>query len=120
MKTLRFHTGRGGRFYSQGHVTFTEFEKIQGSVAFAELFLNGDILTDDSGNELDYEINRDGTGYVSCDGDYDTDTWVNENNLTPNQINALVDCWKHESHWDQEEIHRILTDHYPFYLDEQS
>lgn len=115
MKILRFHTGRGGRFNNQGHVTFIEFERILDTDAFQEYFLNestGEWIMP-SGNALDCEINDNGTGYINDDGEYDSDHWVKEDDLNPKQAIALGQACKYGTHWDEKEMKRILNEYYP-------
>jgi len=116
MKILKFHTGRGGRFNNSGFVTFVEFEKIKEGNTFSGVYLN-DTLTKcfcQSGNELDFEINEDGTGYLNEDHDYDTTTCVLVDELDEKQINALIRA--KDSHWNANEIERILNSHYSEFL----
>lgn len=118
MKNLKFHTGRGGRFNNQGYVTFVGFESITEGHTFDNLFPNDDwtIVRDPAGNELNFEINEDGTGYVDDDGEYDSTHVVKENELNEKQIEALIR--EKDYYWDKEEIVRVLTEHYAEFLKE--
>lgn len=119
MKNLKFHTGRGGRYNNPGYVTFTGFESITEGHTFDDLFPNDDwsIVRDPAENELDFEINEDGTGYVDDDGYYDSTHVVKENELNKKQIAALIR--EKDSHRDREEIVRVLTEHYAEYMPEE-
>jgi hypothetical protein len=118
MKTLRFHTGRGGRFNNQGHVTFVGFETIQDSSAWDPYFLGEDgTWKNEMGDELDCQINEDGTGYIDDDGEYDSDNWVLKDSLNDNQVAAIID--KYDDYFasqypnsDESEIGRILQEYY--------
>lgn len=128
LRVLRFHTGRGGRFNNAGYVTFQGFEKIQdNSVCFEDLAFQetkngnpvmsewgGQVLLNGAGNEVDYCINADGTGYVNIDHDYDSDHWVIENELLEQQISAL----QREASvgFYDAEARKIIEEHYPNYV----
>lgn len=137
MKTLHFHTGRGGQFHNPGHVTFMGFGTIQETNLFNEYYFettqedidDPDIETGDrepgwyhaNGNELDCEINDDGTGYINADYEYDSDHWVKENDLNDTQVAALVQ-WYNNSYFgptlgsEEAEVKRIIHEHYPNYI----
>lgn len=139
MKTLRFHTGRGGQFHNPGYVTFIGFETIQETNIFNEHYFqttqedidDPDTETGDrepgwyhaNGNELDCEINDDGTGYINADYEYDSDHWVKENDLNEIQINAIIRmCKGRAGHFfplsDEAQLEEIIREHYPEYLSE--
>lgn len=115
MKVLKFWTHRGGRYFNSGHIDFVGFETIEEGVTFEDHFYyeEKEKWYEANGNELDYEINEDGTGYVNVDHDYDTTTCVLENNLNTKQINAIQrmdsNCFINE-----EELKIILNKHYPY------
>lgn len=93
MKVLKFHIGRGGRFFNQGYVTFEGFESLKdGDYNFNDYFPteSGEGYVDSNGNEVDYLCNDDGTGYIDDDGDYDKTVWKNENELNAKEVNALI------------------------------
>ena len=114
-KVLKFKTARGGRFNNPGHVTFEDFQTMDESNILQEHFYNEDEdkWYEENGEELDFVKNEDGTGYVQIDHEYDTTTFVMEDNLDPKQIGALINA----DHWNTEEIERILNEYYEEYLD---
>jgi hypothetical protein len=114
-KVLKFHTGRGGRFFNPGHVSFVGFERIDEGNTFEDLFLSDDekICRDASGNELDFEINSDGTGYVNEDYDYNRTDCVLEDDLTASQVVALI---RERDGYLSDEINRILNEYYDNYI----
>jgi hypothetical protein len=127
-KVLKFHTGRGGRFYNSGNVEFVDFETIDESNNFDEFFLQTDendnpILEDGEeiyftscGNRLDFKNYGDGTGYINIDNEYNSYNFVFENELSDKQIHALVKCKENEKHWNIKEIERILSTYYEDYI----
>lgn len=137
MKTLHFHTGRGGQFFNPGHVSFRGFETIHETGIFNEYYFyysqedieDPDIIKEEpgwyraNGDMLDYEINEDGTGFIHSDTIYDSDHWVKEEDLNEKQIEAIVE-WYNESlcgpipYSDEAEIRRIIHEHYPNYITE--
>jgi hypothetical protein len=117
MKILRFHIGRGGRFHNQGHVSFVKIETIHETNAFEPYFNIDGKFIDSGGNEVDYSINDDGTGYINDDGEYDSDYWVLENSLNAKQIDAIIEEYddyiaSKYPNSDHAEIERILKEHY--------
>lgn len=125
-KVLKFQTGRGGRFNNAGHVTFVNFERIDEGMTFEQHFFDEETNTwfQASGNELDCEINDDGTGYVNVDHDYDTTHCVFEDDLSEKQINAIIVALNGEHpnqgiYWSNySDLKRIIEEYYPEYLDE--
>lgn len=141
MKTLKFHTGRGGRFYNSGHVTFEGIEDMDlNSCEFEGMFplyeedvldenyrvievgkpildkYGNQVINHPSGDELDYEYNSEtGTGYINIDHDYNTTRWVKEYELNNKQVYALQRAVKYESYYDLYEIKRILNEYYSEY-----
>ena len=114
-KVLQFHTGRGGSFHNSGYVTFVRFGKITDSGNFDQYFPDdNDGYTDAAGNELDFIINDDGTGYINDDGDYDSTTWVKEDDLDVKQINAII---RELDSLDGDELQRIVDEYYSEYVD---
>lgn len=113
MKTLRFHTGRGGQFHNPGHVTFVKFGTIQDSENWHQYFFRDEENKwyDEGGNELDCQINEDGTGYINDDNDYDTDHWVKEDELNAKQIEAIKRAI-YNGHFDEKELNEIITKYY--------
>jgi len=111
MKALKFHTKRGGQFNNAGFVKFIEFEKLEEGNTFEDFFFNEETNKwfTPSGNELDYSISEDGTGYVNFDNDYDRTDVVFENKLNQKQINALIRA--KGNHWNTSEIERILAEY---------
>ena len=116
MKNLKFKTGRGGRFNNQGHVTFIGFEDITDGGTFNEVFPNEDfsIVTNGAGNELDFLINDDGTGFLDNDGEYDTIRVVKEDDLNEKQINAVIEIMEYD--YNHEDLERIIKEYYIEYL----
>jgi len=129
MKTLHFHTGRGGAFHNAGHITFRGFQTIQQTSLFDEYYFYYDqemiddpeIVTGDrkpgwytaSGNELDCQINEDGTGYINADYEYDSDHWVKENELSEIQQNVIIRAINNSYMPEIEELEQIIREHYP-------
>jgi len=76
---LHFHTGRGGRFNNQGHVTFCGVNDIGEVLSILDsgkhnTYLEGDVYTDCNGGELITVAEVEtGVGILDWDGDYDTD-----------------------------------------------
>lgn len=91
VRVLKFHTGRGGKFFNSGYVRFIDFDRIENSHNWDNYFFCDEKNTwyDGNGNELDYQINGDGTGYINDDNEYDTTNWVNEDELNDKQISAI-------------------------------
>ncbi len=118
MKNLKFHIGRGGRFNNQGHMTFVNFKNIDDGCFFEDYSLSedGKICYDNVGNELDFQINDDGTGYIDDDGEYDTTIVVKENNLNNKQINAVIDYINTQLLYSKDLI-EIINLYYPEYLE---
>ena len=115
-KILRFHTGRGGRFHNQGYVTFVDFEKMTSqSPVFDDLFYyeEENKIIDNGSNVLDFVMNDDGTGYIDDDGEYNTDTWVFEDDLNTKQIHAII---REFDGFYGDELKTIINEFYPEYL----
>ena len=117
-RVLKFHTGRGGRYYNQGHVTFIKFEEIEEGNNFDKYFFDEDedLYRDGSNNELDYQINEDGTGYINDDGEYDSTHFVLEEDLNEKQIYALI---REFDGIYEKEAREIIKEYYPSYLPEE-
>lgn len=114
MKNLKFHTGRGGQFNNAGYVSFVEFEDLQDGITFEKFFQDDNGKWFDSAcNELDLQINEDGTGYVNEDHDYDTTTVVREDNLNAKQINALIRAYNTFFWNGNSDIENIVKEYYP-------
>lgn len=114
-KVLRFHIGRGGRFFNPGFMIFIGFEKLEeGDKNFIDFYPdeNGG-WKEDNGNELDYMVNEDGTGYINIDNDYDKDVWELEDNLSSKQIDALL---RAKDGFYKDEIKEILEKYYEDYI----
>lgn len=73
---VKFHIGRGGRYYNPGHLTFVGCEGINEGQAFDELFLSEDETQylDSQGEEvgLTVEEAETGIGKINQDNEYDT------------------------------------------------
>ena len=66
-------TARGGRFYNGGHKSIIDSGKsitdYIGDLCFDE---KKQTLHNGAGNELEFEFNSNGTGYINIDNEYDT------------------------------------------------
>ena len=120
LKILQFYKGRGGRFHNAGFLSFVGFSEkltIQHLIFQNYYWIEEkETFFNDSNNEVDYCINEDGSGWVSDDGEYDTDSFCLENNLNDKEINVILDEIANESlHFH--ELQRIVETYYSEYLD---
>lgn len=92
---VKFHRGRGGRFYNGGHVTFVGCERIDEGSAFDELFLSEDETQwlDSQGKEvgLSVEESETGIGTIDQDGEYDTTTTMHITDCDHSSLAAIAE-----------------------------
>lgn len=116
-RILKFHEGRGGRFFNPGYLTFESFDEcIQDDNTIADsCFVEEETgrLLSASGNELDYQFNEDGTGYINYDNNYDTIYYVMEDDLTVGQQTCLSKIDVNDVYYD--EVRTILEKYYDGY-----
>jgi hypothetical protein len=91
---LHFHTGRGGKFNNQGHVTYCgEKSILQILRNDNSVFISEDDLyyIDNSGNELiSVEEAESGVGKIDFDGEYDTDTCIFLEECGETELNLIL------------------------------
>ena len=117
---LCFHIGRGGRFFNQGHLTFSGTKKITDTSDFDRLFppkyKNGnDNLKSkkaewlsETGNsvELTNEMVKSGVGRINFDNDFDTTYTTYLKDLSEEEIEAVIKA----DPWDVEYIKAALIE----------
>jgi len=105
---IKFHIGRGGRFYNQGHLSFKGIQEIDEGDVFYSLFLNDETKEyyTETGSEvgLTEEGAATGIGRIDIDGDYDTTYTTTVDELTEKEIEVLRD----DSDYDAKEIIQFL------------
>jgi hypothetical protein len=108
-KIMKFHTGRGGRYYNAGFVTFVGFEEITKELNNYTYLEEEGKLFDDTGSEvIDFEFNEDGSGYINSDYEYDTTECVWSDELSNKQISAVARAMD-EHYWsDNNDLYQIL------------
>lgn len=121
---VRFHIGRGGRFYNQGHLSFVNEDNFQDLISACgdKLFDNREAydentdtttplddkdwnLSDENGRVLvqGREAMEAMTGRLEWDGDYDTDYVVTVDDLSDNEIECLWEEYRKEA-WMSDEL----------------
>ena len=118
-KILKFHSGRGGQFFNSGYVMFVGFETIEEDYILHNMFFDEktEKWFEPDGNELDYEFNGDGTGYINIDNEYDTTRCVFEDDLNAKQKTAIARDRDTNVKLYSEELLSILKEYYPEYIE---
>jgi len=97
--------GRGGRFYNGGHKSIIDSGK---SITdyIDDLFYDEkkNILHDGPGNELDFEFNSNGTGYINIDNQYNTIAVCLLSDLEPEKYYLIADSGE----WNTVELLQLL------------
>lgn len=105
---IKFHIGRGGQYYNQGHLSFKRIQRIDEGDVYNSLFLNEETKEyyTETGSEvgLTEEEAATGIGRIDIDGDYDTTYTTTIKELTKKEIEVL----KNDSDYDAEEIIQFL------------
>jgi hypothetical protein len=96
-KIVGFHTGRGGRFYNAGHITFIGECKIGDFSFFEKLgFKLGEKQYFDCGGKavgLTEKEVETGVGVIDNDGEYDTTVCLKLEDCSENQLKMIVE-WR--------------------------
>lgn len=97
--------GRGGRFYNGGHKSIIDSGK---SITdyIDDLFYDEkkNILHDGPGNELDFEFNSNGTGYINIDNQYNTIVVCLLSEIEPEKYYLIADSGE----WNTVELLQLL------------
>ncbi len=100
---VTFKKGRGGRFHNGGHVSFYSLCKIQDvSVLEEYMFFNEENgkWYEGNGEELDCQLNEDGTGYINIDSEYNSYYALKIEDFNRSHFAALVE----NDHFESDEI----------------
>lgn len=107
---VKFHVGRGGRFFNAGHKTFLGISRIDEGADYNSLFPNeetGDFL-DCNGNSVGLTIEEAATGIgtIDLDGNYDSTYTKYITDISEEELDILLS----EDHFLAESVIKELCD----------
>lgn len=119
-----FHTGRGGRFHNQGHVTFVgemDINKVMDYESNKLFYRNRNkkgqfcapFYTDCNGNEMITEKQaKTGVGQLDWDGPYDTDICCYLDECTETELEMIKESTVYKSRSLEAEVEKLLENLY--------